>query len=70
MTSTLAHSVLNIISTFSPEDMAVFTAEFAKLQKPEVAKMKPKKIKPIIKTPSLEEAIAYIMEKNNISEQD
>lgn len=44
MATLLANSVINIIRTFSQEDMEAFIQEFSKLQKP-VAKCKPKKIK-------------------------
>jgi hypothetical protein len=44
MATLLANSVINIVRTFSQEDMAAFIEEFSKLQKP-VAKCKPKKTK-------------------------
>lgn len=44
MATLLANSVINIVRTFSQEDMAAFIEEFSKLQKP-VAKVKPKKTK-------------------------
>lgn len=44
MSTLLANSVINIVRSFSQEDMAAFINEFEKLQKP-VAKVLPKKIK-------------------------
>lgn len=44
MATLLANSVINIVRTFSQEDMDAFIEEFSKLQKP-VAKAKPKKQK-------------------------
>jgi hypothetical protein len=44
MATLLANSVINIVRSFSQEDMAAFIEEFEKLQKP-VAKREPKKIK-------------------------
>lgn len=44
MATLLANSVINIVRTFSEEDMTAFIDEFSKLHKP-VAKCKPKKIK-------------------------
>jgi hypothetical protein len=44
MATLLAISVINIIQSFSKEDMEAFMQEFDKLQKP-VAKCAPKKIK-------------------------
>ncbi len=43
MATLLANSVINIIQSFSKEDMEAFMIEFSKLQKP-VAVTKPKKI--------------------------
>lgn len=60
--STLSNSVLNIIQTFSPEDMAAFSLEFNKLQKP-VAKCKPKKIKATPFIPSPEERERMVLAK-------
>jgi predicted sugar kinase len=68
MSATIANSVLNIISTFSEEDLAVFTEAFEKMQKPKT-KTKAKNIKPIIVKPSLQECINTIKAKYNISEQ-
>ena len=44
MATLLANSVINIVRSFSQEDMEAFIEEFSKLQKP-VAKVKPKKAK-------------------------
>lgn len=66
--STLSTSVLNIVQSFSPEDMAAFVAEFEKLQKP-VARCKPKKIKPITNFPTLEYCIQEIKKKYSIQAQ-
>ena len=67
----LANSVLNIISTFSQEDMASFIVEFEKLQKP-VAKCKPKK-KSLLNLPSVEvlaqQHLAAHRAKHNIPAQ-
>ncbi|HJS01598.1 MAG TPA: hypothetical protein VJ780_11760 [Flavobacterium sp.] len=62
MNTILSQSVLNIVKSFSPEDMAAFVAEFDKMQKP-IAKAVPKKLKPVIQIPSEEERIAYITKK-------
>ncbi len=43
MATLLANSVINIVQSFSQEDMAAFIEEFSKLQKP-VTKCEPKKI--------------------------
>ena len=66
--STLSTSVLNIVQTFSPEDLAAFVAEFEKLQKP-VAICKPKKIK--IKTiyPTFDDCMKYVRELHGIQAQ-
>jgi polyhydroxyalkanoate synthesis regulator protein len=44
MATLLANSVINIVRSFSQEDMEAFIEEFSKLQQP-VSKCKPKKIK-------------------------
>ncbi len=66
--STLSTSVLNIVQTFSPEDMAAFIAEFEKLQKP-VANCKPKKIKPKINYPTFEDCMKYVRKLHGIQAQ-
>ncbi|AOZ99619.1 hypothetical protein [Flavobacterium commune] len=70
MSSIIANSVLNIVATFSPEDMAAFMDGLEKLQKPVVAKTKPKKIKPKSYIPSLEECMNIIRAKNSIPAQN
>lgn len=66
--STLSTSVLNIVQTFSPEDMAAFIAEFDKLQKP-VAKCKPKKIKIKAVYPTFDDCMKYVRELHGIQAQ-
>lgn len=66
--STLSTSVLNIVQTFSPEDLAAFVAEFEKLQKP-VAICKPKKIKPKTVYPTFDDCMKYVRELHGIQAQ-
>ena len=66
--STLSTSVLNIVQTFSPEDLAAFVAEFEKLQKP-VAICKPKKIKPKTIYPTFDDCMKYVRELHGIQAQ-
>lgn len=66
--STLSTSVLNIVQTFSTEDMAAFIAEFDKLQKP-VAICKPKKIKPKTVYPTFDDCMKYVRELHGIQAQ-
>lgn len=66
--STLSTSVLNIVQTFSPEDLAAFVAEFDKLQKP-VAICKPKKIKPKTVYPTFDDCMKYVRELHGIQAQ-
>lgn len=66
--STLSTSVLNIVQSFSPEDMAAFIADFEKLQKP-VATCKPKKIKPKTIFPTFENCLQELRKKYSIQAQ-
>lgn len=68
MSTILSTSVLNIVQSFSPEDMAAFTAEFEKLQKP-VAICKPKKIKPKTILPTFDDCMKYVRELHSIQAQ-
>ena len=68
MSTILSTSVLNIVQTFSPEDMAAFIAEFEKLQKP-VAICKPKKIKPKTIFPTFDDCMKYVRELHSIQAQ-
>lgn len=68
MSTILANSVLNIVQTFSPEEMEVFSIGFAKLQKP-VANCKPKNIKPKMVLPTLAYCINEIRAKYSIPKQ-
>jgi predicted sugar kinase len=68
MSATIANSVLNIISTFSEEDLAIFNEAYEKMQKPKT-KTKAKNRKPIVVKPSIEECMNIIKAKYNISEQ-
>lgn len=62
MQTILSTSVLNIVKSFSPEDMAAFVAEFDKMQKP-IAKAMPKKLTPFVNIPTEEERMEYITNK-------
>lgn len=62
MQTILSQSVLNIVKTFSAEDMAAFVAELDKMQKPK-AKALPKKLIPVVNIPSEEERLEYITKK-------
>lgn len=68
MSTILSTSVLNIVQSFSPEDMAAFIAEFDKLQKP-VAICKPKKIKPKTILPTFDDCMKYVRELHGIQAQ-
>ncbi|MFV5702221.1 hypothetical protein ACM55F_10145 [Flavobacterium sp. XS2P12] len=68
MSTILSTSVLNIVQSFSPEDMAAFIAEFEKLQKP-VANCKPKRIKPKTIFPTFENCMQYVREIHSIQAQ-
>jgi hypothetical protein len=68
MSTILSTSVLNIVQSFSPEDMAAFIAEFDKLQKP-VAICKPKKIKPKTIFPTFDDCMKYVRELHGIQAQ-
>lgn len=68
MSTILSTSVLNIVQSFSPEDMAAFIAEFDKLQKP-VAICKPKKIKPTTIFPTFDDCMKYVRELHGIQAQ-
>ena len=68
MSSIIANSVLNIIATFSDEDMQVFCDAFDKLRKPK-AKTKPKNIKPVLIKPTVQECMEIIKAKYNTSTQ-
>lgn len=62
MQTILSQSVLNIVKTFSAEDMDAFVAELDKMQKPK-AKALPKKLIPVVNIPSEEERLEYITKK-------
>lgn len=62
MQTILSTSVINIVKSFSPEDMAAFVTEFDKMQKP-IAKAMPKKEKPVVIFPTERERIDYITKK-------
>lgn len=68
MSTILSTSVLNIVQSFSPEDMAAFVAEFEKLQKP-VAICKPKKIKPKTIFPTFDDCMKYVRNLHPIQAQ-
>jgi hypothetical protein len=68
MSTILSTSVLNIVQSFSPEDMAAFIAEFDKLQKP-IAICKPKKIKPKTIFPTFDDCMKYVRELHGIQAQ-
>ncbi|SDZ91490.1 hypothetical protein SAMN05443667_101274 [Flavobacterium gillisiae] len=68
MSTTIANSVLNIISTFSPEELEAFSAAFNKLKKP-VANSRPKNIKPITVLPTLDYCMNVIRAKYSIQVQ-
>jgi hypothetical protein len=68
MSTILANSVLNIVQTFSPEELEAFSIAFAKLQKP-VTNCKPKTITPKMTLPTLEYCINVIRAKNSIQAQ-
>ena len=68
MSSIIANSVLNIIATFSEEDMQVFCDAFEKMRKPK-AKMKPRNIKLDLVKPSVEECMEIIKAKYSTKAQ-
>lgn len=61
MQTILSTSVLNIVKSFSPEDMAAFVAEFGKMQQP-IAKAMPK-TKSVSTFPTERERLDYITKK-------
>ncbi|WP_163398181.1 hypothetical protein [Flavobacterium fluviatile] len=68
MSSIIANSVLNIIATFSDEDMQVFCDAFDKMRKPK-AKTKPKNMKPVFIKPTVQDCIEIIKAKYSTPKQ-
>jgi hypothetical protein len=68
MSTIIINSVLNIIKSFSPEEMKVFSVAFYQINRPKIHTQN-KKIQPTIAMPTLDNCISVLKAKYSTPKQ-